>query len=141
MDRLDYSATFCPMPFNHSYIGPESIRKPCSRFNYNLIDHNNYDEFIEELRKYKMEGKRHPGCRKCWVEEDAGRKRSLRQIHLEVEGFNYPMTHDLDPNNPKIRWLELAFSNRCNIRCRMCGPFYSTNWFKYYSECFKIRLQ
>ena len=94
---LDYSPTFCPMPFNHSYIGPESIRKPCSRFNYNLIDHNNYDEFIEELRKYKMEGKRHPGCRKCWVEEDAGRKRSLRQIHLEVEGFNYPMTHDLDP--------------------------------------------
>ena len=127
---LDYSKTFCPMPFNHSYIGPESIRKPCSRFNYNMIDHNNYDEFIKELQRYKLEGKRHPGCRKCWVEEDAGRKRSLRQIHLEVEGFNYPMTYDLDPNNPKIRWLELAFSNRCNIRCRMCGPFYSTNWFK-----------
>ena len=118
------------MPFNHSYIGPEGIRKPCSRFNYNLIDHNNYDQFIEDLRKYKMSGERHPGCRKCWEEEDAGRKRSLRQIHLEVAGFNYPMTFDLDPENPKIRWLELAFSNRCNIRCRMCGPFYSTNWYQ-----------
>lgn len=118
------------MPFNHSYIGPDSIRKPCSRFNFNMIDHNNYDEFIKELQQYKLKGERHPGCRKCWVEEDAGRKRSLRQIHLNVKGFNYPMTHDLDPNNPKIRWLELAFSNRCNIRCRMCGPFYSTNWFK-----------
>jgi len=127
---LDYSPTFCPMPFNHSYIGPEGIRKPCSRFNYNLIDHNNYDQFIEDLRKYKMSGERHPGCRKCWEEEDAGRKRSLRQIHLEVAGFNYPMTFDLDPENPKIRWLELAFSNRCNIRCRMCGPFYSTNWYQ-----------
>ena len=95
-----------------------------------MIDHNNYDEFIKELQQYKLKGERHPGCRKCWVEEDAGRKRSLRQIHLNVKGFNYPMTHDLDPNNPKIRWLELAFSNRCNIRCRMCGPFYSTNWFK-----------
>ena len=130
METLDYSPTFCPMPFNHSYIGPDSIRKPCSRFNYNEIDHDNYDEFIEKLRKYKLEGKRHIGCRKCWGEEDAGRKRSLRQIHLKVEGFNYPMTYDIDPNNPKIRWLELAFSNRCNVRCRMCGPFYSTNWFK-----------
>ena len=127
---LNYSPTFCPMPFNHSYIGPEGIQKPCSRFNYNLIDHNNYDQFIEDLRKYKMSGERHPGCRKCWEEEDAGRKRSLRQIHLEVAGFNYPMTFDLDPENPKIRWLELAFSNRCNIRCRMCGPFYSTNWYQ-----------
>jgi len=118
------------MPFNHSYIGPDSIRKPCSRFNFNMIDHNNYDEFIKKLQEHKLKGERHPGCRKCWVEEDAGRKRSLRQIHLNVAGFNYPMTYDLDPNNPKIRWLELAFSNRCNIRCRMCGPFYSTNWFK-----------
>lgn len=118
------------MPFNHSFIGPDWVKKPCSRFLFPEIDHENYNEFIKDLQQYKLRGERHPGCRKCWEEEDAGRNRSLRQIHCQVEGFNYPMTYDLDVNDPKIRWLELSFSNRCNVRCRMCGPFYSTNWYQ-----------
>ena len=126
----DISPTFCPMPFNHSFIGPDWVKKPCSRFLFPEIDYENYNEFIKDLQQYKLRGERHPGCRKCWEEEDAGRNRSLRQIHCQVEGFNYPMTYDLDVNDPKIRWLELSFSNRCNVRCRMCGPFYSTNWYK-----------
>lgn len=117
------SDTFCSLPWNHTFIGPGGVEKPCCRF---LLNHVGP---IEDLRETILRGERHPGCRKCWEEEDAGRKRSLRQIHLQKDGFNQPLIKDLDIDNPKLVWLELSFSNRCNIRCRMCGPFYSTNWY------------
>ena len=118
------SDTFCSLPWNHTFVGPGGIEKPCCRFLLNQLGP------IEDLRETMLKGERHPGCRKCWEEEDAGRKRSLRQIHLQDREFNKPLIQDLDINNPKLVWIELSFSNRCNIRCRMCGPFYSTNWYK-----------
>lgn len=124
MSLNNISKTFCSLPWNHTFIGPGGIEKPCCRFLLSQVGP------IEELRESMIKGERHPGCRKCWEEEDAGRKRSLRQIHLVDDGFNQPLIEDLDVDNPKIVWLELSFSNRCNVRCRMCGPFYSTNWYK-----------
>lgn len=118
------SDTFCSLPWNHTFVGPGGIEKPCCRFLLNQLGP------IEDLRETILRGERHPGCRKCWEEEDAGRKRSLRQIHLQPRGFNKPLIEDLDIGNPKLVWLELSFSNRCNLRCRMCSPFYSTNWYK-----------
>lgn len=118
------SDTFCSLPWNHTFVGPGGIEKPCCRF---LLKHLGP---IEDLRETMLKGERHPGCRKCWEEEDAGRKRSLRQIHLQPRGFNEPLIEDLDVDNPKLVWIELSFSNRCNLRCRMCSPFYSTNWYK-----------
>ena len=128
MSLKTISDTFCSLPFNHSFIGPGGLIKPCCRFLKNHVGD------IEELRKFKLEGKRHPGCRKCWEEEDAGRKRSLRQIHLEEKGFNKPLIQNLNVNDPKITWLELSFSNRCNLKCRMCGPLYSTKWYEEWDE-------
>ena len=124
MSLKTISKTFCSLPFNHRFIGPGGIEKPCCRFLLPEVGD------INELRSMKLNGERHPGCRKCWEEEDAGRKRSLRQIHLEDEGFNKPLIKDLDINNPKTRWIELSFSNRCNLKCRMCGPLYSTKWYE-----------
>lgn len=131
---LDFSSTFCSLPFNHAFVGPGGEQKPCSRFLRPLINYDDYEGTMNELRRYKMTGQRHPGCRKCYEEEDAGRTRSLRQIYNNVSGFNYDIVHDVDPNNPKVTWLELSFSNRCNLKCRMCGPFYSTTWFEDWAE-------
>ena len=131
---LDFSSTFCSLPFNHAFVGPGGEQKPCSRFLRPLINYDDYEGTMDELRHYKMTGQRHPGCRKCYEEEDAGRTRSLRQIYNNVSGFNYDIVHDVDPNNPKVTWLELSFSNRCNLKCRMCGPFYSTTWFEDWAE-------
>jgi hypothetical protein len=131
---LDFSPTFCSLPFNHRFIGPAGEEKPCSRFLRPLINYDDYESTLKELQHYKLTGKRHPGCRKCYEEEDAGRSRSLRQIYNNVSGFNYDIVHDVDPHNPKVTWLELSFSNRCNLKCRMCGPFYSTTWFEDWAE-------
>ena len=84
---LDFSPTFCSLPFNHRFIGPAGEEKPCSRFLRPLINYDDYEGTLKELQHYKLTGKRHPGCRKCYEEEDAGRTRSLRQIYNFVTGF------------------------------------------------------
>jgi radical SAM protein with 4Fe4S-binding SPASM domain len=138
MARMD---TFCTMPWNHQFIGPDGNIKPCCRFVMPKGVRNNIkgDKSLQEvflgdhqskLRNDLANGIRNPGCVKCWQEEDGGKKLSLRQNYNRTIGDIGYLHEDLEKHNPKITWLELSFSNRCNLSCRMCGPYYSTNWFK-----------
>jgi sulfatase maturation enzyme AslB (radical SAM superfamily) len=59
----------------------------------------------------------HPGCHICKETEEQGLVESLRQTSnrefSQVEG---------------IESIELSMSIDCNLKCRMCGPKYSTKW-------------
>jgi len=135
------SETFCTLGWNHQFLGPNGNVKPCCRFVSGTIPKTNNikdksitevftGEWQQELRQYMIKGERHPGCMKCWQEEDSGKRLSIRQnYNRNVEPLEN-LHRDLDINNPKITWLELSFNNRCNIRCRMCGPYFSTNWYQ-----------
>lgn len=134
-------STFCSMLWNHQFLGPDGNVKPCCRFsmppgvNFNIKDANTLDEifnneFMQSVRQDSFKGVRNPGCVKCWQEEDAGKKMSLRQNYNRDVPLLKELHEDMDLDTPMITWLELSFSNRCNLRCRMCGPMFSTNWYK-----------
>lgn len=135
------SPTFCSLGWNHQFIGTGGLVKPCCRYagkhvpeTHNLRDHTLEevfnDEFMTNLRESFTYGDRDPGCMKCWQEEDAGKRLSIRQnYNRNIIPLN-ELHHDMDTSDPTIRWLELSFNNRCNVRCRMCGPNFSTNWYK-----------
>ena len=133
--------TFCSMAWNHQFIGPDGNIKPCCRYVMPKGVRNSIkgDKPLEEvflgdhqskLRSDLANGIRNPGCVKCWQEEDGGKKLSLRQNYNRTIGDIGYLHKDLQKDKPNITWLELSFSNRCNLSCRMCGPYYSTNWFK-----------
>lgn len=135
------SDTFCSFGWNHQFLGPGGQVKPCCRFTGQVIPKENNirdyslsevftGDFQTDLRDDMLHGRRNSGCIKCWQEEDAGKNMSIRQnYNRDIERLG-DLHYDLDVNNPKITWLELSFNNRCNLRCRMCGPFFSTNWYK-----------
>lgn len=136
------SNTFCSMAWNHQFLGPNGDIKPCCRYtmpknakkenikNDKTLRQVFYSHIQKSLRNDMLQGKRHEGCIKCWQEEDSGKKLSLRQNYNRNVPLLEELHNDLDINNPKITWLELSFSNMCNLRCRMCGPYFSTNWYK-----------
>ena len=135
------SETFCTLGWNHQFLGPSGDIKPCCRFVGKEVPRTNNikdksitevftGEWQQELRTAMLTGKRHPGCMKCWYEEDNGKKLSIRQNYNRDIDFLGDLHYDLDVDDPKITWLELSFNNRCNIRCRMCGPYFSTNWYQ-----------
>jgi sulfatase maturation enzyme AslB (radical SAM superfamily) len=79
-------------------------------------------ETFKSLDQYKevvetMKTGWHPGCRICKETEEDGRAESLRQVSnrefTQLEG---------------IESIELSLSIDCNLKCRMCGPKYSTKW-------------
>ena len=133
--------TFCSMAWNHQFLGPFGNIKPCCRYVMPKGVKNNIKSERElssvflgdhqtKLRHDLANGIRNPGCIKCWQEEDGGKKRSLRQIYNRTEGDIGYLHRDSKKDKPAITWLELSFSNRCNLGCRMCGPYYSTHWYK-----------
>ena len=110
--------------------------------NDTIMDNFNKPEFIK-IRNALQEGERHHACDLCWQEEDAGRKsKRLRDNekyldHLKKGGK--PFTG--------LAKFELNLGNTCNLRCRTCAPYASSQWtreqfdlyeFKNYKGNFKV---
>jgi len=132
------SETLCPMVWNHQFIDGTGRVKPCCRYQGTLgyIETDINDTFnsdhMAKLRKKMSAGEKPDGCRRCWQEEDSGKK-SLRQRYIGNKKLG-----TIDVKNPRIEWLELAISNDCNLMCRMCDSKYSHKLFdeelKYYGK-------
>jgi MoaA/NifB/PqqE/SkfB family radical SAM enzyme len=76
-----------------------------------------------EIKNALDNGIKHDNCQRCWDEEYAGLK-SKRVRDNE----NYQFA-DTD-NSLKI--VELNLGTTCNLKCRICGPWASSQWNKEY---------
>lgn len=129
------------MPWMHQFIDPEGRVKPCCRFalpkKEEKINGNNlndkelneifFSRFMDEIRSKMLSNEKVTGCLRCY-EEEASQKKSLRERYNQRSDLN-PKTLITDIKTPKIRWIELAISNDCNLACRMCDSRYSSKWF------------
>lgn len=132
------SPTFCSMAWNHQFIDPTGRVKPCCRFaekhrpaannlNIHSLENIFYGEWMNDVRDKMLAGERVDGCIRCYQEEDSGKK-SLRQRYNDNRNLSIEQLITLD--DPKIKWIELAISNDCNLACRMCDSRYAWKWFK-----------
>jgi organic radical activating enzyme len=87
------------------------------------------------LRKTMLEGKRHDVCKLCWDEEH-NKIESKRQQYNSI--FNSDIGPMLDNTAEDgtinaevlpIKYWDLRFGNKCNIKCRTCGPNDSDQWY------------
>lgn len=132
------SKTFCSMAWNHQFVDPTGRVKPCCRFeeqhrppennlHTNTLENIFLGSWMNSVRDKMLHGQQVDGCTRCYQEESAG-KRSLRERYNESSLL--PITDLVDIDRPRIRWIELAISNDCNLACRMCDSRYSWRWFK-----------
>ncbi len=127
---MTYSAR-CLLPFHHIAIRPNNKVYPCCQFRWEHVPDDlslEYPDvfnhpFMGELRQHMKTDTKHPGCSQCYDQERmSGGTKSMRLEYLEKLGTDIPET-------PTITHVDLALSNVCNNRCRMCGPELSTNWY------------
>lgn len=79
-----------------------------------------------EIRNDLNNGVRHANCKKCWDEEDAGiaSKRILDNSRaIEYWGEDFLTDGIVEP-----AIVELNLGTLCNLKCRICGPWSSSNW-------------
>lgn len=87
------------------------------------------DKYFIEIRDALANGIRHPACKKCWEEEDAGRESKRIRDNKRMQF----QPHD------KIKSIELNLGNTCNIQCRTCHPYSSSKWLKEFYEVNEIK--
>jgi MoaA/NifB/PqqE/SkfB family radical SAM enzyme len=121
--------TLCPMPWMHLEVtAPGKIRPCCvsSQTIGHVKDLTLQDAFssdmLSELRQDLLDGKKPPGCQKCWDLEGKGLI-SNRTYHMQFLKTEL-LTNALD--YPKIKSLDLKPGNTCNFKCRICNPVASS---------------
>jgi len=126
--------TFCFYPFAELALkdwpdGGIGVVTPCCNMLNMQIDDPmemgmyNSDKTIEELWNHKnmkqlrsdmLNGIKNPKCETCWkMEAETGDSYRLysKQKHIDV-----------DINDPKLKIIDLATGDACNLRCQMCSP-------------------
>lgn len=137
------SKTFCIMPFIHQNIKHEGKLSACWRYPDRLGDYRTEpldeiwnNETTRGLRKALLNGEKPNGCRSCWdfeqTDEDWSTRRAVNKQYVDDYDMDYEeilrgVRDDYSMDyTPKT--IEMRFDNTCNLRCRHCGPAYSSLW-------------
>lgn len=134
----------CLMPYCNITINPGGDVAPCCKYNLNKVDKDiellklfdrNMEELfyqpaMQQIRDQFDNGIEPEACKACWDEEAAGIT-SIRQHRFNLAKWHRNKDKYVGVmENPKIVTLDLKFSSLCNLKCRICGPYCSSNWLK-----------
>jgi hypothetical protein len=111
----------CHHPAPHKIPLDEIEANPAALFN---------TKHIKKARKQMLNGERPSECDYCWrVEDDGG---NSDRFYKSLEGWAsdyYDQIIQLDGSeNIFPSYLEVSFSNVCNMKCTYCGPEFSSKW-------------
>lgn len=131
---------FCVLPWISIEASPIGTVRPCCLADDELVDNSgvkfsllkaNFADIqnstaMRTLRKQFLAGQRPQTCRKCWMEERAGRtsKRMHTLDRMKHMGIRSEWTLDAKP----LMFLDLKLGNICNLKCRICGSWSSSQF-------------
>jgi len=123
----------CPLPFGHIAIRPNGQVYPCCYFRHECtptslnLQHDDIlnHEFLQKIRNDIRNGNPVQGCNQCYQDEKLSGNSMRLDVLREVEKIMPFVPID----TPELVSIDLALSNVCNNRCRMCNPDLSTNWY------------
>lgn len=115
-------------------IRPNGRVFPCCNFRWDGVPedlHLNHPDtfnhpYLADIREKMKRGEPVDGCKNCYDSEEKTGK-SMRMFFLErVKEYGMPSE---PTDDHKITYLDLALSNACNNKCRMCNADLSTSWY------------
>ena len=131
---------FCVLPWVSLEASPIGTVRPCCLAIDEVTDDNGNKFKLQEagfeqiqnsahmqkLREDFLAGKQPQTCRRCWNEERAGRtsKRMHTLDRLKHIVGDQTWTADAKP----LLFLDLKLGNICNLKCRICGSWSSSQF-------------
>ena len=100
------------------------------KFHFNFFHGDKLEDAhkgFRELRQKFVNKEKPEQCNGCWKNEVSAGNSRRSWIYHKIK--NKPKTYDIDADL-KLRHMDLNFGNTCNLKCRHCGSWGSTNWFK-----------
>jgi len=131
---------FCVLPWISIEASPVGTVRPCCLADDEIVD-NTGEKFqlatadfadiqnsrhMRDLREDFLAEKKPQTCRKCWNEERSGRtsKRMHTLDRLKHVLKDQEWTTDAKP----LMFLDLKLGNICNLKCRICGSWSSSQF-------------
>ena len=131
---------FCVLPWISIEASPVGTVRPCCLADNEIVDDSgnkfelstaNFADIqnsnhMRSLREQFLAGERPQTCRKCWNEERGGRtsKRMHTLDRLKHTIADTEWTTDAKP----LMFLDLKLGNICNLKCRICGSWSSSQF-------------
>lgn len=128
----------CVLPWIQTSLRPDGKIYPCCKWDCEEIGSIYQMTMVDSLksknakliRKNFTDGITNSLCTACYEQEDVGVK-SLRltanEKHSDVLA-NIMMNDRNTEEFVSLQSLDLRISNRCNLKCRTCGPHFSSSW-------------
>ena len=126
----DVTETICAALWSHARVTVEGTVTPCCRYNHHVhseqpqlkdgIGKAINSDYFQSVRDRMLNGEKIKECNQCYEEE------KLTGSSMRTEFNDNYARYILD--EPKIRYLETAFSSHCNLACRMCNDVASSKW-------------
>ena len=111
----------CVLPWVHEYRTIHGSVGPCCQGD-TLRD----DETMESIRKQMLEGEKPRACMKCYKKEkESGYSPRIHETIDWIKKFGEPKV-----DYPTTEYVDVRFNPTCNLKCKTCGPNYSTLWQK-----------
>jgi len=143
-DRLIYeSKHFCMMPWVQLHLWPAGQAFPCCQWDSEKpVGTYGAGQGLHELwnapamqaaRSEMLEDRPVAACTRCYDVEAQGLP-SMRQASLDAFPHHWDLvqktTHAGRTLENRMAYLDIRFSNRCNLRCQTCGPELSSGWYE-----------
>ena len=135
------SENFCMLPWMHLHAFPDGRAYPCcfalDKLHVGNVNEQSMEEVfngdkMKKMRLNMLSNKKSRECAKCYDQEDSGFF-SLRLSSNKHFGHNISMTENTKPDGTAdfiIKYWDIRFSNLCNMACRSCGTWFSSNWYE-----------
>jgi len=148
--------TWCPLPWmslnvrnngdvrvccnSNTSLGQGLISKEDGSF-YNLRNDDVHSfrnaKLMKDIRKDILEGNYNPSCVRCKNEDDSGMESRriwesrIWEKHITITKAKEITKEDgeIDLAKAPLLYCDLRFGNLCNLKCRMCGPTDSSQWY------------
>ncbi|MDP7196697.1 MAG: twitch domain-containing radical SAM protein, partial [SAR202 cluster bacterium] len=145
---LKESKCFCMAPWIHMHMWPNGETFPCcitpanennkgmGNFNNTTVKELWNCDTMKKLRSNMLNEKPSKECTRCYELEESGNVWTLRKDlngRFSEKFYRVEQTHtDGSHDDPQFYYWDIRFNNLCNMKCRTCGPEFSTSWWQDY---------
>jgi MoaA/NifB/PqqE/SkfB family radical SAM enzyme len=153
MDKNYNKETFCVAPWVSTHLSTFGKVIPCCLYKQERvfgelksevsIEESYNSDTAKEVRRQLWNGEKINECQICWYREEVSKDKSVvdsyrynlwNRFGKDIDAIIENTNDDFSLKEVKFKMMDLRFDNKCNLKCRICNPGFSSSLYKEYKD-------